>query len=92
VHSESEAEVPVALALQVDLVRIREQFRIAVRHRPGEPDAFTLLELDVVELGVVGEGAAVAGRGAEEAQEFLGGGIQQRVALVAEDLALVGIL
>ena len=77
---------------RIDLVGIVEDRRVAIGHRPGDPQSLALLELRALDLDVFGEGAAVARRGREEAQELLGGGVQQGVALAAEPLALVRML
>ncbi len=74
------------------LVGVMEHRGVAVGHRPRDPQPLTLLEPGALELHVLGERAAVAGCGCEEAQELLGGGVQQLVAFTAEPLALLGML
>ena len=92
VHANAEAEVPVALSVKNELVGFLEDGRVAVGHRPGDPESLTLLELRPFHLDVLREGAAVARCGREEAQELFGGRVQQGVAFAAEQLALVGVL
>src|SRR6266581_5268061 len=92
VDAQPEAVVPVAGAGQVDLVGVVEYRRVAVGHRPGQPEPLALLELDAGDLAVGGDRASVAWRRAVEAQELLGGRIKQRVALPAQPLPLARVL
>ena len=92
VHADAEAEVPVALSVHDDLVGLVEHRRVTVGHRPRDPQPLALLEPGALDLDVLGERATVTRCGGVVAQELLGGGVQQRVAFAAEQLALVRIL
>ena len=93
VHAESEAEVPVALPVEDRPRWARSNTagsRLAIAH--DSHSRSPSLNLCAVDLEVLGEGASVTGRRGVEAQELLGGGVEQGVAFAAEQLALVGIL
>ena len=90
--ADAEAEVPVALSVEDDLVGIGEDLGIAVGHRPRQPEPLAALQRDAVDFGVGGDGPAVARGRREEPQELLGRAVEKRVAVATEPLALVGML
>ena len=83
VHADAEAEVPVAFTVEYDAVRVGEHRGVAIGHGPRNPQPLTLFELVAVDFDIVGEGPAVAGRRGEEAQELLGRGVEQGIAVFA---------
>ena len=91
-HPEAEAGVPVALAVELDLVRVLEHRGVPVGHRPRQPEPVALLELHAVDLLVLGHRAPVAGGRGVEAQELLGGAVAQLLPLGDQPLPLVGVL
>src|SRR5690606_27327360 len=91
-NAETETEVPVSLTVEDDFLGGRKDLRVAVGHRPRQPETVPFFQLCPGHHTVLGHGPSVARGGCEVAKELFGGRIEKTGSLTAEQFPLVRIL
>jgi len=91
-RADAKAEVAIAFSVQNYPIGLKENGWITVGHGPGNPEPLALFEAGTVDRNVLRERPPITGRGCVKAQKLLGGGIEEGIALAAEQFPLLRVL